>query len=110
MDIVLDTFLYISQGIPGLVITGLTIILAFLALIRRDDSLMLTAALLSVPVTYVEGSWAGLLLVVRIMPLFLLLSALAINKNEPVFAWILPIPTIGYLIYFAFSLVASNFG
>ena len=109
MDIVINTLVYLSNGIPGLVVSGLAIILAFLALIRRDDSLMMFAALLALPVTYVTGSWAGVLLVVRLMPLFLLASAFFINKSEPVFAWIFPIPTIGYLIFFVFTLVATNF-
>lgn len=109
MDIVINTLVYLSNGIPGLVVSGLAIILAFLALIRRDDSLMMFAALLALPVTYVTGSWAGVLLVVRLMPLFLLASAFFINKSEPVFAWIFPIPTIGYLIYYVFTLVATNF-
>ncbi len=109
MDIVINTLVYLSDGIPGLVISGLAIILAFLALIRRDDSLMMFAALLALPVTYVTGSWTGVLLVVRLMPLFLLASAFFISKSEPVFAWIFPIPTIGYLIYYAFTLVATNF-
>jgi len=109
MDIVINTLVYLSDGIPGLVVSGLAIILAFLALIRRDDSLMMFAALLALPVTYVTGSWAGVLLVVRLMPLFLLASAFFISKSEPVFAWIFPIPTIGYLIYYVFTLVATNF-
>ncbi len=109
MDIVINTLVYLSNGIPGLVVSGLAIILAFLALIRRDDSLMMFAALLALPVTYVTGSWAGVLLVVRLMPLFLLASAFFISKSEPVFAWIFPIPTIGYLIYYVFTLVATNF-
>lgn len=109
MDIVINTLVYLSNGIPGLVVSGLAIIFAFLALIRRDDSLMMFAALLALPVTYVTGSWAGVLLVVRLMPLFLLASAFFISKSEPVFAWIFPIPTIGYLIYYVFTLVATNF-
>ena len=106
---VLNTMVYLSKGIPGLVISGLAIIVTFFALIRKDDSLMVFAALLALPVTYVMGAWVGVLLFVRLMPLFLLASAFFISKNEPVFAWIFPIPTIGYLIYFTFNLVATNF-
>jgi hypothetical protein len=109
INIVLNTMVYLSKGIPGLVVSGLAIILAFLALIRKDDSLMIFAALLALPVTYVMGAWVGVLLVVRLMPLFLLASAFFISKSEPVFAWIFPIPSIGYLIYFVFNLVATNF-
>ena len=106
---VLNTMIYLSKGIPGLVISGLAIILAFLALIRKDNSLMIFSALLALPVTYIMGAWAGVLLIVRLMPLFLLASAFFISKNEPVFAWIFPVPVIGYLIYFTFNLVATNF-
>jgi hypothetical protein len=105
----LNTLVYLSDGIPGLVVSGLAIIFAFLALIRKDDSLMMFAALLAIPVTYVAGAWVGVLLIVRLMPLFLLASAFFISKNEPVFAWIFPLPSIGYLIYFVFRLVVTNF-
>ncbi|MFN8383119.1 MAG: hypothetical protein U0V02_14335 [Anaerolineales bacterium] len=110
MDVVINTLVYLSNGIPGLVISGLSIIFAFLALIRKDESMMVMAALFAFPVTYVAGAWVGILLVVRLMPLFLLLSAFFISRHEPVFAWILPVPTLGYLIYFVFRLVATNFG
>ena len=109
MEIVINTLVFLSRGIPGLVVSGLAIILVFLALIRKDESLMITAALFAFLVTYMAGAWVGVLLVVRLMPLFLLLSAFAISRHEPVLAWILPIPTLGYLIYFVFKLVASNF-
>lgn len=109
MAIVINTMIYLSRGIPGLVVSGLAIILAFLALIRKDDSMMIFAALLALPVTYVMGAWVGVLLVVRLMSLFLLASAFFISRREPVFAWIMPIPTIGYLIYYTFTLVVTNF-
>jgi len=110
MELVVNTLVYLSRGIPGLVVAGLAIIFAFLALIRKEESLMVFAAIFAFPVTYVAGAWVGILVVVRLMSLFLLLSAFAIGKNETLFAWILPIPTIAYLVYFVFSLVAVNFG
>lgn len=110
MDVVINTLVYLSNGIPGLVVSGLAIIFAFLALIRKDESMMVVAAFFAFPVTYVAGAWVGMLLVVRLMSVFLLLSAFFISRDEPVFAWIFPIPTLAYLIYFVFSLVATNFG
>lgn len=110
MNTFFDTLAFLSRGIPGLVVSGIAIILVFFALIRKDESLMLAAVLFAFPVTYMAGAWAGALLVVRLMPLFLLASAFFISRNEPVFAWIFPIPTVGYLIYYTFTLVAVNFG
>ncbi len=109
ISVVVSTLLYLSQGIPALVISGLAVILMILALIRKDPSLMVTAALCTLPVAYAFGAWAGILLVVRLLPLFSLLSAFAISRDEPVFAWLLPIPPFGHLMYFIFRLVATNF-
>ena len=109
INVVVGTLIYLSQGIPALVVCGLAVILMLLALIRKDPSLMLTAALCILPVAYAFGAWAGILLVVRLLPLFVLLSAFAISREEPVFAWILPLPPFGYLLYFIFRLVSENF-
>jgi hypothetical protein len=108
MDVVTNTLIILSHGIPGLVVAGVAMILILLGLIRKDAGLMIFAALLFVPFAYSMGLWAGLRLFVRLMPLFLLGSAFAINKDEPLLAWVLPIPPAAYLIYILFNIIASG--
>ncbi|MBI2332597.1 MAG: hypothetical protein HYU84_10645 [Chloroflexi bacterium] len=109
MAVVVNMLGLLSRGIPGLVVAGLALILMLLALVRKDASLMLLAALFALPSTYIFGAWAGLLLIVRLMPLFLLAAAWAISKDEIVFAWIFPFPVLIFLVYYLVNLVASNF-
>jgi hypothetical protein len=110
MNIVIDTLILLSQGVPGIVVAGLAVILMLFGLIRKDSGTMVTSALLTILVTYLAGGWAGMLLVVRLLPLFSLLSAFAISRDEMLLAWILPLPSLGYLVYFLFSIVVSDFG
>ncbi len=109
-DIMFNMLYALSHGIPGLVVAGVALILMFLGLIRKEASLMLIAALLTVPSTYTAGDWTSVLLLVRLIPLFSLLSALAISKEENFLAWILPFPSFGALVYFLFNLIRSGAG
>lgn len=109
MDFLISLFVTLSQGIAGVVVSGLALLLIILALIRKDAGMMVFAALLTLPVTYMAGAWTGLLLVVRLMPLFLLLSALAISRDETIFMWALPLPPFFYLGYYLFNLLVSDF-
>lgn len=84
-------------------------ILTVLALIRKDAGLMFLAALFALPSTYIFGAWSGLLLVVRLMPLFLVGAAFAVSKEEMIFGWALSLPVLFYLIYFLINLVAAGF-
>ena len=59
MDLVIATIVFLSRGIPGVVVAGIALILMLLALIRKDSSLMVFAALLAFPSTYVFGAWVG---------------------------------------------------
>jgi len=99
----------LSMGVPGLVIAGLSLILMLLALIRKEVGLMLAAAFLIIPIAYAMGAWTGLFLFVRLLPIFPLLSAFAISRDETLFAWVLPLPPFGYLVYILFVLIASDF-
>lgn len=109
MDVVIATLVYLSKGIPGVVAAGTAVILMLLALVRKDSSLMLFAALMALPATYVFGAWSGMLLVVRLFPLFLLLSAFFIARDEMVFGWIFPMPVLGFLGYYLVNLIAAGF-
>jgi len=108
MELVTSALIALSDGIPGLVIAGVTMILMLLALIKKDPGLMVVAALLIIPFAFVRGAWAGFPLFVRLLPLFPLGSALFIGRDDPIFAWALPMPVFGYLIYVLFRILAAG--
>jgi hypothetical protein len=99
----------LSHGTPGLVVASLTLICMLLALIRKDAGLMVTTAFLFIPFSYALGAWSGVYILVRLMPIFPLLAAFAISRDETLLAWVLPLLPFGYLVYLLFSLVVSNF-
>ena len=107
MDVLTNTMIALSRGIPGLVVAGLTLILMFLALIRKDSGLMIFAVVLTIPFAYV-GAWTGFGLFVRLLPLFLLGSAFAIGKDDPIFSWSLSAPAFGYMVYILFRILVSG--
>jgi hypothetical protein len=108
MDILSNMMSALSHGIPGLVVAGVVMILILLGLIRKDAGLMIFAAFLFIPFAYSMGTWGGLRLGIRLMPLLLLGSAFSINKDEPLLAWVLPILPAAYLIYALFNIIASD--
>lgn len=109
MDLIVSMLGMLSRGIPGLVLAGAALILMVLALIRKDAGLMFLAVLFALPSTYIFGAWSGLLLVVRLMPLFLLGAAFSVSKEEMILGWALSLPVLMYLIYFLINLVATGF-
>jgi hypothetical protein len=108
MDIINNTLIALSRGVPGLFVAGLTLVLIFLALIRKESSLMIFAAVLTIPFAY-AGAWWGFGLFVRLLPLFSLGSAYAIGKDDAIFSWALAAPTFGYLIYILFNILVTGF-
>jgi|JFJP01.1.fsa_nt_gi hypothetical protein len=108
MDIVTNTLIMLSHGIPGLVIAGVTLILMFLALIRKEAGLMIFAAFLTIPFAYALGSWWNFGIFVRLLPLFSLGSAFAIEKEDSIFSWALSAPSFGYLIYILFKILVAG--
>lgn len=109
MDLIVSFLVALSRGIPGVVVGGIALILMIFALVRKEPGIMIVAALFSIPATYVSGAWAGFLLIVRLFPLLALASAFFISRDEPVFAWIMPVPVFGFLVYYLIVLVASGF-
>ena len=109
MNTVITSLVLLSRGVPGIFVAGVSLLLMLLALIHKDPSMMFYAALFAFPATYVLGAWSGALLVVRLFPLFLLASAFFIGKDEMIFAWVFPLPVMGFPVYFLVNLVASNF-
>jgi hypothetical protein len=108
MDMVNNMLIMLASGIPGLVIAGVILILMFLALIRKEAGLMVFAALLIVPFAYALGSWFGVGLIARALPLLLLGSAFAISKEDGIFSWALSAPSFGYLIYTLFKILSAG--
>ena len=109
MIIILDSVLFgLSHGIPGLVVAGVALILMFLGLLRKEASLMVIAAFLTIPSTYTAGDWTSIRLLIRLIPLFSFVSAYAISKDENLLAWIFPLPSFGALVYFLFNIVMSG--
>ena len=108
MDIVTNTLIMLAHGIPGLVVSGVALILMFLALIRKEPGLMIFAAALTLPFAYALGSWWAFGLFVRLLPLFSLGSAFAISREDPIFAWSLSAPSFGYLIYTLFKILVAG--
>ena len=108
MNVINNSLVMLSHGIPGLVVAGLSMILILLGLIRREEGLVFFAALLFIPFAYTLGSWTGLLLFVRLMPLFLIGSAVAISRNETLIAWVAPIPPAAYLVYTLFNIISTR--
>ena len=91
----MDTFNYVmsvfSHGVPGVVLAGAAIVLMVMALVIQNSWLMVIAALFTFPFTYIMGSWSGVYLAVRLLPLLQLLSAYCISKKEMLIAWVAPI-------------------
>jgi hypothetical protein len=109
MSVLIDTLIVLSRGTPGLVVAALVMFFMLLALIRRETGLMMIAALLIIPFAYTMGAWGGSLLFVRLLPIFPLLSAFAISRDETLLAWIFPFFPFIYLVYVVFIFIASDF-
>jgi hypothetical protein len=109
MDILDSTLIWLCRGVPGLVVASLTLIFMLLALIRKESGLMIVAAILMIPFSYAIGAWSGLFLFVRLLPIFPLLSAFAISRDETLLAWVIPVFPFFYFIYMAFNLISSSF-
>ncbi|CAG1007979.1 hypothetical protein ANAEL_03608 [Anaerolineales bacterium] len=108
MDLVTNVLIALSNGIPGMVVAGIIMILMLLALIRKDPGLMVAAVFLLIPFAFARGAWTGFPLFVRLMPLFAMGSSYFIGRDDPIFAWSLPMPVFGYLIYVLFQILATR--
>jgi hypothetical protein len=108
MDVFLTLMGVLSRGIPGIFVAGIVLVLMLLGLVRKESGLMVVAGFLIIPFAVTFGGWAGFPIVVRLLPLLVFASALAISKDEPLFAWILPAVPFFYLIYAIFRLILSD--
>jgi hypothetical protein len=107
------TFNYVmhvfSDGVPGVVLAGVAIILMVIALVIQNSSLMLVAALFTFPFTYTMGSWRGIFLAIRLLPLLQLVSAYCISKKEMLIAIITPILPLLLLASSLLKVVVAQF-
>jgi hypothetical protein len=108
MNVLINILSVFSRGVPGLVVAGVALILMIIALVRKEASLMVLAAIFTIPYTYMSGDWTGVRLFVRLIPLFPLLAAFAISKDETLLAWVAPFPAFGALVYFLYNLILSG--
>jgi hypothetical protein len=98
-----------SHGVPGVVISGLAIVLMVIALVIQSEWLMVFAALCTFPITYSMSSWSGILLAVRLLPILQLGSAFAISKREMLIAWVAPILPLLMVLSYLVRVVAAQF-
>mgnify|MGYP001312194856 CR=1 FL=1 len=109
LTILIESLITLSKGNLGIFVAGLALLLMFIGLIRAEDPwLMVIAAILSIPSTYIMGGPSGSMLVIRFLPLLQFISAFAISKNEMLFAWFFSIPAFGMLIYFIIRIIISG--
>lgn len=109
MQIVTNVLIILANGIPGLVVAGLAMILMLIALIRKEAGWMVFAAILLIPFAYARGGATALGWVIRALPLFPLGSAFAISQDDSIFAWALPLLPFVYLVYVLFQILTGGF-
>ncbi|GAB4544484.1 MAG: hypothetical protein Fur002_17680 [Anaerolineales bacterium] len=104
----ISTMATLSQGGLGVFISGLAIIFMGLALVRGSSAWMVAAALLTVPYTYMAGGWAGLPLVIRLLPLAQLLAAYFIEQQETLIVWLCSLPPLLTLCYSMYDILIKQ--
>ena len=105
-----DYVMYLfSHDVPGVVLAGVAIILMVIALVIQNPALMLMAAVLTFPFTYTMGSWRGIYIAVRLLPLLQLISAYCISKKEMLIAIITPILPFFVLAATLLKVVVAQF-
>ena len=98
----------LSQGGVGVFVTGLALVFMLMGLIRGQNVWMILAAIFTFPYTFMTGSWSGILLLVRLLPLTQLASAYFIEKEDSMLAWILAVPTLAALGYSFYDILVRQ--
>jgi len=109
MEVVTDVLIVLANGTPGLIVAGLAMISMLFALIRKEPGWMVFAAILLIPFAYTRGEASAFGWFVRLLPLLPLGSAFAISKDDPIFAWALPLLPFIYLVYVLFQILTGGF-
>jgi hypothetical protein len=105
-DYVMHVF---SNGVPGVVLSGIAIILVVIALVIQEPWVMVLSALLTFPFTYSMGGPKGMFLAIRFLPLLQLGSAFAISKKEMLIAIVAPVLPSLVLASYLLKVILAQF-
>lgn len=101
----MDVLLFLFAGWPAILVS---VVLAVLGLFRSNYRLLVAAAIVAVPFSWV---WAGFPLVrspVFLTPVLVFGAAWAIQRGREMMAWVLGITFILVIILFLFALFAGG--
>lgn len=101
----MDVLLFLFAGWPAIIAS---VVLAILGLVRSNYRLLVAAAIVAVPFSWV---WAGFPLVrspVFLTPVLVFAAAWAIQRGREMMAWVLGITFILVIILFLFALFAGG--
>lgn len=101
----MDVLLFLFAGWPAIIAS---VVLAVLGLVRSNYRLLVAAAIVAVPFSWV---WAGFPLVrspVFLTPVLVFAAAWAIQRGREMMAWVLGITFILVIILFLFALFAGG--
>jgi hypothetical protein len=101
----MDLLLFLFAGWPAILVS---VVLAVLGLFRSNYRLLVAAAIVAVPFSWV---WAGFPLVrspVFLTPVLVFGAAWAIQRGREMMAWVLGITFILVIILFLFALFAGG--
>ena len=101
----MDVLLFLFAGWPAIIAS---VVLAVLGLVRSNYRLLVAAAIVAVPFSWV---WAGFPLVrspVFLTPVLVFGAAWAIQRGREMMAWVLGITFILVIILFLFALFAGG--
>jgi hypothetical protein len=101
----MDLLLFLFAGWPAILVS---VVLAVLGLVRSNYRLLVAAAIVAVPFSWV---WAGFPLVrspVFLTPVLVFGAAWAIQRGREMMAWVLGITFILVIILFLFALFAGG--
>jgi hypothetical protein len=101
----MDVLLFLFAGWPAILVS---VVLAVLGLVRSNYRLLVAAAIVAVPFSWV---WAGFPLVrspVFLTPVLVFGAAWAIQRGREMMAWVLGITFILVIILFLFALFAGG--
>lgn len=101
----LDFFLFLFAGWPAVIVSA---VLTVLGLVRSKYQLLVAAAIVAVPFSWV---WAGFPLVrspVFLTPVLVFGAAWAVHRGREMLAWILGITFFLVIVLFLFALFAGG--
>ena len=101
----MDVLLFLFAGWPAILVS---VVLAVLGLVRSDYRLLVAAAIVAVPFSWV---WAGFPLVrspVFLTPVLVFGAAWALQRGREMMAWVLGITFFLVIILFLFALFAGG--